>query len=198
MVGKSSKMKNCPRCKTLKSVDNFHKRNDRKSGLASYCKQCVSKDKDAYYQKNSDIIKDKRKRYRRNNRKKTNTQQTNYQRKKRHKDVGYKILSLFRQRLLSVIKKCSGIKCDKSLNLLGCTLKQFKTHLESQFQEGMNWNNHGVYKFGDSMKWHVDHIKPCALFDFTKAEDQKACFHYTNLQPLWAIDNIKKGKILIK
>ena len=51
----------------------------------------------------------------------------------------------------------------------------------------MTWENHGQYG------WHVDHIKPCALFDLTKIEEQKKCFHYTNLQPLWWRDNIKKS-----
>jgi hypothetical protein len=59
-------------------------------------------------------------------------------------------------------------------------------HLESHFTEGMNWDNYGVYG------WHMDHIIPCAAFDLTKPEDQSKCFHYTNLQPLWAKDNLSK------
>ena len=52
----------------------------------------------------------------------------------------------------------------------------------------MTWENHG--------KWHVDHIKPCCTFDFSKEEEQKKCFHYTNLQPLWAEENlVKAGKV---
>ena len=66
-----------------------------------------------------------------------------------------------------------------------------KLHLENQFVDGMNWNNYG--KNG----WHIDHIKPCASFDLTDPKQQKICFHYTNLQPLWAIDNlIKHSKLL--
>jgi hypothetical protein len=60
-------------------------------------------------------------------------------------------------------------------------------HLESKFTEGMSWSNYG-YK-----GWHVDHIKPCASFDLSDPEEQKKCFHYTNLQPLWWYDNFKKG-----
>lgn len=63
--------------------------------------------------------------------------------------------------------------------------KQLKKHLEIKFTKGMSWENYG--------KWHVDHIKPCAKFDLTKESEQRKCFHYTNLQPLWAIDNFKKG-----
>ena len=58
-------------------------------------------------------------------------------------------------------------------------------HLQNQFKPGMTRDNYGL--------WHVDHIIPCASFDLTKLSEQEKCFHYTNLQPLWAIDNIKKG-----
>ena len=71
------------------------------------------------------------------------------------------------------------------MKLCGCSLEKLKQHLESQFTEGMTWDNKG--------DWHVDHIKPCASFDLTNPEEQKKCFHYTNLQPLWALDNMKKG-----
>ena len=59
-------------------------------------------------------------------------------------------------------------------------------HLKENFTEGMTVENYGL--------WHIDHIKPCALFDLTDPKQQEECFHYTNLQPLWAIDNIRKGK----
>ena len=69
--------------------------------------------------------------------------------------------------------------------LIGCSIEELKQHLEKQFTLGMNWKNYG---YG----WHVDHIKPCAFFDFSKEEEQKKCFNYTNLQPLWATENFKK------
>ena len=61
--------------------------------------------------------------------------------------------------------------------------------LESKFQKGMSWANHGN---GDG-KWNVDHIWPCSKFDFTSRAQQNKCFHYTNLQPLWFKDNMRKG-----
>lgn len=69
--------------------------------------------------------------------------------------------------------------------LIGCTMQQLRQHLEAQFTEGMTWDNYG--------KWHVDHIRPCASFDLLDPEQQRQCFHYSNLQPLWAIDNHRKG-----
>lgn len=71
--------------------------------------------------------------------------------------------------------------------MLGCTLDQFKRHIENLWLDGMSWENYG--KLG----WHLDHIIPCASFDLTDPQQQKKCFHYSNIQPLWAIDNWSKG-----
>lgn len=88
-------------------------------------------------------------------------------------------------RMSCVIRRFkAGRKCARTLELLGCSGKEFCAYLEKQFVSGMSWKNYG--------KWHVDHIIPCAKFDLSKSEQQAICFHYTNLQPLWAVDNIKK------
>ena len=84
---------------------------------------------------------------------------------------------------LSVLK--GRYKSKPTLKLLGCSFEECWQHLESKFQPGMTKENYGL--------WHVDHIRPCVSFDLTDPEQQKICFHYTNLQPLWAIDNMKKG-----
>ena len=77
------------------------------------------------------------------------------------------------------------------MDLVGCTPEFLRSYLESLFTEGMTWDNYGP------KGWHVDHILPCASFDLTKEEEQKKCFHYTNLQPLWWFDNLRKSdKIL--
>jgi hypothetical protein len=68
--------------------------------------------------------------------------------------------------------------------LLGCTISFFIKHLEKHFRPGMSWENYG--------KWHIDHIIPCAAFDLGDPSQQRQCFHYTNLRPLWAIQNLKK------
>lgn len=62
---------------------------------------------------------------------------------------------------------------------------RLKQQLDAQFREGMSWVNHG--------EWHVDNIRPCAIFDLTRVAEQKVCFHYTNLQPLWAEENLRKN-----
>ena len=85
------------------------------------------------------------------------------------------------------LKKAGAKKSQATAKYLGCTIAELMTHLENQFQEGMSWDNHGFYG------WHIDHKKPCASFDLTDEEQAKQCFHYTNLQPLWAEDNLRKG-----
>jgi len=84
--------------------------------------------------------------------------------------------------------KCKNIpKTSSTLTLLGCTAVQLKDHLAKKFTAGMTWENHG--QFG----WHVDHIKPLASFDFRVEAQIMAAFHYTNLQPLWWYENLKKS-----
>ncbi len=76
-------------------------------------------------------------------------------------------------------------KNSSTIEYLGCTIGELKSYLESQFQKGMTWANYGT--------WHVDHLKACANFDLTKESQIKKCFHYSNLQPLFAFDNLSKG-----
>ena len=78
------------------------------------------------------------------------------------------------------------IKAAKTMELLGCSTAEFKAHIQSLFQPGMTWENMG--------SWHIDHIRPVCSFDLTDSEQQRCCFHYSNLQPLWAADNLKKWK----
>jgi hypothetical protein len=69
--------------------------------------------------------------------------------------------------------------------MIGCSVDACRKHIEQQFLTGMDWDNYGT--------WHIDHIRPCASFDLTDPEQQKQCFHYTNLQPLWAAENLAKS-----
>ncbi|MFM7796264.1 MAG: hypothetical protein ACKO7N_05810 [Candidatus Nitrosotenuis sp.] len=108
-----------------------------------------------------------------------------YQEKlKRNTDPSYKLITNQRTRITGILKKH---KTDKTLDLLGCSAQFLRKYIEQKFQDGMNWNNYGKYG------WHIDHIKPCSSFDLTDTEQQKLCFHYTNLQPLWAEENLRKS-----
>lgn len=101
-----------------------------------------------------------------------------------------KIAANIRSRIRGLLMRASIRKQNHTHELIGCSWYDLKNHLESLFLEGMNWDNYGING------WHIDHIIPCNSFDLTKKEEQLKCFHYTNLQPLWALDNIlKRDKI---
>lgn len=97
-----------------------------------------------------------------------------------------KIANMFRSRTCRAIKQQLGCKKVNSIELLGCSIKELMDHLQSKFYADMSWENYGSY-------WHIDHIRPCASFNLQNEEEQKICFHYSNLQPLTAKDNIIKG-----
>jgi hypothetical protein len=92
-----------------------------------------------------------------------------------------------RRRVLDAIK--GNPKQSTTFKLVGCSIEELKSHLQKLFLPDMNWNNYG--------EWHIDHIIPCSSFNLTSIEEQKKCFNYTNLQPLWAKDNLKKGVKLL-
>jgi hypothetical protein len=113
-----------------------------------------------------------------------------YHQERRANDIDYKLKTSFTNRIGKSIK--SNKQCKHSTDLLGCTPRYAHEHLERQFKEGMTWDNYGYYG------WHIDHIIPLSFFDFTDYEQQKRAWHYTNLQPLWAEENFKKGKKIIE
>lgn len=147
---------------------------------ASYIKR-----RKKYWEENKEILKIKNKKYRLENKNLIRE----YKRKRHKFDINnnpeYKIKRNLRRRLNLAIKCQKGNKQKSMENYLGCTIKQFKVYLESKFDSKMNFSNYG--------KWHIDHIKPCSSFNLVNLEEQKKCFHYTNLQPLWAKDNLSKG-----
>lgn len=114
-----------------------------------------------------------------------------YTRYKRATDDMYRLQANLRRRVSNAIqnnRQGKAVKSAHTMELVGCPIPFLVEYIEKQFVEGMSWSNYG--------KWHIDHIKPCASFDLAEEEQQKQCFHYTNLQPLWAEDNLKKGKKL--
>ena len=98
-------------------------------------------------------------------------------------DPGFKAQQRLRKRLWQATF-VNG-KAARTKELIGCSTNELREHLEKQFRDGMTWENYG--------KWHIDHIRPCASFDLSIKEQQLECFNYTNLQPLWAIENYRKS-----
>lgn len=149
-----------------------------------------------YYRKNREKAKANNAKYRRENPEKIKERKAKYRRENREKikeyfkkcyknDENFKIRVLLRGRILDALKVQSAKKSNKTLELIGCSVNELWEHLEGQFTDGMTRQNQG--------EWHIDHIKPCSAFDLTDPKQQKECFNYKNLQPLWAQDNLKKS-----
>jgi hypothetical protein len=116
-----------------------------------------------------------------------NKERRNSQSRERYEnDLNHKILIALRNRMTHAIAK--GTKSQHTMELTGCTMEFLLKHLESQFVEGMNWNNYGK---GEG-KWSIEHIVCCALFSLSLPNHQKACFHYSNLKPMWDLLNSSK------
>lgn len=115
----------------------------------------------------------------------------NYLNSRRKSEPTFRILENLRRRLNYAMKHNS--KKDSTLSLIGCSVEELRKHLESQFKNGMNWENYGNKNRDHSDCWHVDHITPCSSFDLSTEEGQRKCFHYSNLQPMWGLDNIRKS-----
>jgi hypothetical protein len=132
------------------------------------------KDKIALYQKE----------YRKNNRVKLLVQHENARKLRLKNNINTRITYNLRARLHKALHR--NQKINTTIKLLGCDVNFLKIYLKNLFSDGMTWENYG--------KWEIDHIVPCSSFDLSKPEEQRRCFHYTNLQPLWENENIKKGK----
>lgn len=202
-------MKTCTRCKVEKEFTEFNKDKTRHDGLFPQCTECKKSNyKENYLKTRDEKIKkarewvlnnkEKRKEYRklynvRNkelnnkscrewysiNKKKVNE----YYKKRKENDPLFKLRCNIATLIRFCIKKQGYSKKSKTFKILGCTIEEFKVHLENKFVDGMTWDNHG--------KWHLDHIYPVSL-----AKDEEELIklnHYTNFQPLWALDNIRKS-----
>jgi len=126
------------------------------------------------------------KKYKKINKEKINERTKKYIANKTKTDINYKLSKNLRGRLYHAIK--DNQKSGSAVKDLGCSIPELKTHLESKFQKGMTWNNY-CYR-----GWHIDHTIPLASFNLTDKGDFLKANHYTNLQPLWAEENFKKGK----
>lgn len=100
-------------------------------------------------------------------------------------NIQRRLKTLLQVRVRRALLDQQAEKSQSTAAELGCTIEELARHFESRFSKGMTWENIG--------KWHIDHIRPCASFDLTDRVQQSQCFHYTNLQPLWAEDNLRKS-----
>lgn len=163
--------KKCCFCKDWKPLTEYNYSKSHWDKLRNDCKLCLQD-------------------WRKKNREVLNETHKQYEKKRKSIDPQFKLMKTLRSRLNSALYRKDAKKLASTLELVGCSILELKKYLETQFTEGMNWNNHG--------KWHIDHIRPCSSFNLLIESEQKKCFHYTNLQPLWAIDNLSKGNRYIE
>lgn len=209
------KEKKCPNCNIIKSTSDYFKCSSRKDGLQVYCKKCKkerfkeskqksdkkylekyllipeNREKKYQYSKqyqldNPEKQKEYVKKHRQsekgiNTRKKYRKEEYN---QKYGKDIEWTLKLILRNRLKNALK--NNFQKGKTLDMLACSIEEFKLYLEKQFTESMNWSNYGSY-------WEIDHIKPCDAFNLEILEEQYKCFNYQNLQPLKITENRKKS-----
>lgn len=135
-----------------------------------------------WYQKNKESWKAKVTQYRIENHDRVIAKNVEYTRNRRRADPFFRLCHRLRTRLWHATK--GRMRTERAIELLGCTAEELRTKLESQFQPGMSWNNYG--------QWHVDHKHPLSLFDLFDEEQLKKSCHFSNLQPMWASENIRK------
>jgi hypothetical protein len=162
--------KRCSSCLEKKQINAFPTSSQRKfSTHDSICFDCKRIKTKEYYQKNIIARRDYNRKWARN---------------QRLTNIQYKVAQNLRRRIREVVKANSCFKASKTMELVGCNLFSLLNYLQTKFLPGMTWENYG--------EWHIDHIKPCSSFDLTNLKEQFECFHYSNLQPLWAKDNLMK------
>jgi len=203
----------CSKCGEEKELTEFYKAKNGKFGVQAYCKICRRNYNKAYYKENQEERReynrnwrkenpDYRKQQYQNNREaelkkqkqrdqKNAKHRKHYKREKYQSDPQFRVALCIRQRTYQLVQSGKAKKFCGYNDYIGCTPQELIQHLESQFHNcpstsvSMTWDNHG--------EWHIDHIRPLASFDLTNEEEFMQAHHYTNLQPLWAKENLSKG-----
>jgi hypothetical protein len=183
----------CSKCKEEKEVCEFTKDSYNKDGYRCECKSCCKKRRDLTYytflDEHREKSRDRQKKYYQKNIDSIRVRNKKYETNRLKNDPEFRLIKNIRRRVLLFLQSNNITKNNKTFEIVGCTPQQLKEHIKSQFKDDMSWENYGYYG------WHIDHIIPLSS---AKNEDElyKLC-HYTNLQPLWASDNLSKGdKIL--
>ena len=204
-------MKVCNVCKKQNPLDNFYKDKTRKDGLDHKCKLCCKNKNKKWAEKNNERVKENCKKWREENREYVNAKMREW--KKENPDKVYKVNKKYtdsnREKIKEDLKKrkqsdllfrfSTNVRANiknsfkrgtnqfrkdaRTETILGCTIEEFRVHIENQFKEGMTFENYG--------EWHLDHIKPISLA--TTKEEVKDLCHYKNYQPLWAKENLLKS-----
>jgi len=174
-------MKTCRKCQISKTIDNYYKDKTRPDGYEYICKECAKSKKAVYKKNNYEQLRQKSLAYSRRSDIKLKTLTRKKNRLKI--DIKYRMSENIRRRINAAFK--GNNKSKSTINMLGCSIDSLKRHLSKKFKIGMSWDNYGIHG------WHIDHIIP--LSSAKTIEDIEKLCHYTNLQPLWAKDNLQKS-----
>jgi hypothetical protein len=203
-------LKLCTVCGKEKPREEFGNTKHSKDGLTHKCKVCknaanrewavnnkeyITAKNDKWHKDNPEKVAAKKKRYRVKNKKKIIAYNTAYEKKKMQEDPCFKLAKASRIRLNRAMKEYmpESKRAGSAVRDLGCSLEEFRGYIERQFYpnprtgEDMTWENHGMYG------WHLDHKIPLNSFDLTDREQFVKAVHYTNIQPLWAKENMEKA-----
>jgi hypothetical protein len=180
-------MKICNHCKIEKDISEFNKNSKSRDGHRDECKSCHKEQNARWYLKNRDALILRNREWKKNNPNKIRGSRNAWFKKRCLEDPSFKLAHNLRIRVNQAIR--SNYKAGSAVDDLGCSIEEFRKHIESQFKPGMSWDNWG--RWGEV--WHIDHIKPLVNFDLTnRRQFMKAC-NYKNMQPMWCIDNNLKG-----
>lgn len=111
-------------------------------------------------------------------------------------DAHHKLRNNISARIKASLEKSDVKKDSEVVHYLGCSIQEFKQHIESKFTKGMTWEKYGSFTDANgtqSIGFHIDHIIPCKAFDFKNPQEILLCFHWRNCQPMWGIENMRKG-----
>ena len=198
----------CSKCKEVKSIIEFARDKSKCDGFYSSCKECSNKRRrnkykdysKKYRRENVELIKLRRKKYYdknkekeysnhriwiEKNKEKRRASEREWKNKRRQNDIDFRLRNNIGSYIRKNLKYFINENKEYYTEYIGCEISFYKKYLEKQFQNGMSWNNYG--------EWHIDHIKPLSLFNFSNQDDIYLAFNYKNTQPMWKIDNIKKG-----
>lgn len=188
----------CSSCHYTKPIVDFSK--SKRLEYQASCKECAKAylrvyrknnkanlaiKAETYRQVKKEQISKKKGEWKEDNRARYADYGNSYIKNRRQIDINFKLIRNIRTRFASALD--GDYKSGSAVKDLGCSIEEFKAYIESKFQPGMAWDN------WSRIGWHLDHIKPLSCFDLTNLKELKEACHYSNLQPLWAIDNLRKS-----
>lgn len=175
----------------IRCMDNYRRNKEKRLAKmkewAGKNKEKVSADHKAYYKRNKQACDHRMKKWEKANRVNLRIVKNKWKTNQKKSNPAFKLSVNMRERVRNAVKSGRGEKRTKTASLIGCSILDLMKHIESLWLPGMTWANYGF------RGWHIDHIKPCASFDLTSESQQLACFHWSNMQPLWWRDNLSKG-----